>query len=323
MYTNTALVMAAATGTSVNRGFALGPVTEARDLSVVAHKTSARAVMNAAHVDWRVAKQPMYLGNGHVVPGAFALVREDTGAPLATVGARYRVNQNTDGLDAFDAAMDAGLIRGYSNAGTFGGGKLVWIQAEIGDPFTVRGDEMRQYLTLQISHGSRMTDKFAPCVTRIVCRNTFMMAHNEQGGVRMRHDDRGSQTFQAACDVIRQAAARIQAFRLQAEALAAKSMTGTQIHNFVAELLPSEDAIPSQRLQNVRREVIDLVESGAGNYAVRGTAWGAWNAVTEYVDHHRSTRRSADNSMEDSRLASAWFGTGAQLKERALSMLLA
>jgi phage/plasmid-like protein (TIGR03299 family) len=42
----------------------------------------------------------------------------------------------------------------------------------------------------------------------------------------------------------------------------------------------------------------------------KGTLWGAVNAVTHYVDHVRSTR-----SVE--RIDSAWFGTGALLKEKA------
>ena len=43
----------------------------------------------------------------------------------------------------------------------------------------------------------------------------------------------------------------------------------------------------------------------------KGTAWGLVNAVTYYVDHDR---KSSNQSI---RLDSAWFGSGAQLKEKA------
>jgi hypothetical protein len=49
---------------------------------------------------------------------------------------------------------------------------------------------------------------------------------------------------------------------------------------------------------------------------VAGTRWAALNAVTELVDHERGR---SDNT----RIESAWFGTGAVLKNRALELLSA
>ena len=46
------------------------------------------------------------------------------------------------------------------------------------------------------------------------------------------------------------------------------------------------------------------------------TRWGMLNAVTELVDHERGR---SDNT----RIESAWFGTGANLKNRALELLAA
>jgi hypothetical protein len=43
----------------------------------------------------------------------------------------------------------------------------------------------------------------------------------------------------------------------------------------------------------------------------RGTAWGLLNSMTEYVDFHRRAR------SHDHRRDAAWFGQGAQIKQRA------
>lgn len=47
-----------------------------------------------------------------------------------------------------------------------------------------------------------------------------------------------------------------------------------------------------------------------------GTAWGLLNAVTEFVDHEKRAR------SQEFRLDSAWFGQGANLKQRALDHAL-
>ena len=49
---------------------------------------------------------------------------------------------------------------------------------------------------------------------------------------------------------------------------------------------------------------------------VDGSRWGMLNAVTQLVDHERGR---SDNT----RLESAWFGTGSAIKNRALELLTA
>ena len=55
---------------------------------------------------------------------------------------------------------------------------------------------------------------------------------------------------------------------------------------------------------------------GAELAAAKGTAWGLLCAVTEFVDHERRAR------SQEYRLDSAWFGQGANLKQRALEQAL-
>lgn len=51
---------------------------------------------------------------------------------------------------------------------------------------------------------------------------------------------------------------------------------------------------------------------GSKLQSASGTAWGLLNGITEFVDVHRRARN------QDYRLDSAWFGQGAQIKQRAL-----
>ena len=50
---------------------------------------------------------------------------------------------------------------------------------------------------------------------------------------------------------------------------------------------------------------------GSGMDTAKGTLWGASNSVTEQIDHRRKTR------TVDSRMDSAWFGQGSNIKIKA------
>jgi len=77
-------------------------------------------------------------------------------------------------------------------------------------------------------------------------------------------------------------------------------------------------AAPEGKTVVVNEQALATVRSlyeGGGRGALmassRGTAWGVLNSVTEYVDHHRRSRSN------DHRRDAAWFGQGAQVKQRA------
>ncbi len=55
--------------------------------------------------------------------------------------------------------------------------------------------------------------------------------------------------------------------------------------------------------------------------AIRGTRWGALQAVTAYHDHHATIRRTAGRSVAEARFERAT--AAAPLKDRALALLLA
>lgn len=70
----------------------------------------------------------------------------------------------------------------------------------------------------------------------------------------------------------------------------------------------AQAATDSRRIQD---NILEILETGRGMDlpGVRGTMWGAYNAVTEYLTHHRGA--NADN-----RMAGVWFGG---LAEKALT----
>lgn len=75
----------------------------------------------------------------------------------------------------------------------------------------------------------------------------------------------------------------------------------------VAELSDTSRKVADSDRRRIYDEIEALFETGRGTDVpgVKGTAWGAYNAVTEYLTHERG--RNADN-----RLNTTWFGPESQ-----------
>jgi phage/plasmid-like protein (TIGR03299 family) len=113
---------------------------------------------------------------------------------------------------------------------------------------------------------------------------------------------------------------QFEGFMVQSRQLAGQSMTREECDAFVAELLKPyhTSAKPIDETKGYKRilELFNGAAIGADIKGVAGTRWAALNAVTQLVDHERGR---SDNT----RLESAWFGTGNALKQRALELLAA
>lgn len=75
---------------------------------------------------------------------------------------------------------------------------------------------------------------------------------------------------------------------------------------------------PSTRVKNIRENLEGWFENSPGQEleARKGTAYGAFNAVTYWIDHKMG---GADREAPK-RIESAWFGTGQATKTRALKL---
>jgi len=72
----------------------------------------------------------------------------------------------------------------------------------------------------------------------------------------------------------------------------------------------------NDRAMSKAMSLFDGNGKGAELASSKGTAFGLLNSVTEFIDHERRAR------SVDHRLESAWFGQGANLKQKALDQAL-
>lgn len=295
--------------------------------------TAAQALTGAG-LDWSVGLEMLKTASGLNVPGFMASVRTDTSAILGVVGERYVPIQNASAfafLDGIVGERKASIV----GAGSFKGGRLVYIQYKLEGEIVLPGkssEVLNKFLTLTTSHdGSGALNAFFTSV-RIVCQNTFRAAlkqatTNRKAGVAdmvsVRHTANATMRANEAQKVLGLSYAYFDAFRDMATQLVQTPYTDRNMVELATVLAPADsDGDVSTRTKGIREDIQALFTGGKGHSAIQGTAWAAVNAVTEYVDHHRGTRVTGGQSVDESRTESAWFGSGKLMKDAAFTHIL-
>jgi phage/plasmid-like protein (TIGR03299 family) len=264
-------------------------------------------------------------------PERKVLTRSDTGAPLAVVSKDYRVVQPAEVMDFFRKLTDIGGFQ-METAGALSHGRRVWALARVGDGApVVDGDLVKPYLLLGTSYDGTMATIAKFTAIRVVCNNTITPAVNSRADETdkgyLKSSVRVLHSAQFDADAVRLqlgiVADQFERFIVQSRQLARIDMNFTQADQFVQELLrPYHQSALEITDTKAYKRVIELWQGRAigsdilSASKVSGSRWAMLNAVTQLVDHERGR---SDNT----RLESAWFGTGAALKNRALELLAA
>ncbi len=272
-------------------------------------------------------------------PDHKALYRSNTMAPLAIVGKNYKVVQPRQILEFFRSMVEH---EGWHihTAGTLRGGRKLWVMATNGQRATVgKGDPVVRNVVLATSLDGTMRTVAMDTAVRVVCANTLSMALQEDRVLAaMSHRTEFDATlFRRAIGAKEYA---FESFIEQARALAETPMDLTQARDYLYSVFVEggkksagatpdkasslswlsdypEDYDNPRQPRSVSRclELFEGVARGSNKAQCRGTAWGLFNAVTEYVDHEMGRDR-------DTGYDSALFGRGSHIKREAMTRLV-
>lgn len=275
-----------------------------------------------ARLDYTVLESPVLYRTAaasepELFKGRKVLHRSDTGGALAVVSDGYHVVQPAEVMGFFERLVGLGGFQ-LETAGALSYGRRVWALASVGEGAdVVDGDVVKPYLLLGTSYDGTMATVAKFTTIRVVCNNTITAALNDtQGTVRVLHSERfDPEAVRLELGIV---ANNWERFLVQSRQLAKVEMSAIEADSFVAELLKPYhsgrlDVTESRAFKRIRA----LFDGASiGNELAGASRWGMLNAVTELVDHERGR---SDNT----RLESAWFGTGASIKARALELLTA
>lgn len=258
------------------------------------------------------------IGNLKKIEDKVVLFRSDTGAPLGVVSDSYKVVQPAEVLEFFREWADKGGVT-IESAGVLFGGKRYFATAKLGDAVSVDGgrDRIVPYALLSTSADGSLATECRWTTVRTVCNNTLTMARRSNAAFKVSHRsvfrpdearaavESANEEFGAFMQMARELA------RVRIDADAAEALT-------VQLLMKASEEVARESAGFARIMSLFNGEGKGSNFeTAHETAFGWLNAVTEYADHHIRAR------SDENRKASALWGPGDALKQKALDLALA
>jgi phage/plasmid-like protein (TIGR03299 family) len=227
---------------------------------------------------------------------------------LGVVGERYHVLQNEDLFSFGDNILDGGGR--WETAGSIKGGRVVFgslaLEREtVLDPNGV-ADKVKTYLLINTSHDGSIAIQASITPVRVVCANTLNLALNrtrKKDGVKqsfkIRHTQTANGKVQIARETLGMANKYMDEFDKMAHAMISKEISAKDFNDIIlaAYPKPEKDAKGAIKKWENKVDMINDIYTGEYNGMISGSAWGAFNALTERLDWYRSARGGSNESM--------------------------
>lgn len=288
---------------------------------IVDKAMTAEEAIRLANLGYEVAKVPNYaLINGQFIetPSSFSIHRTDTGDILGDrLGKGYTIVQNREAFNFFDSIV-GGDFAMYETAGVLGKGEKIFITAKMPDIIRINGtdDISEVYVLLTSSHDGSGSIIAAVTPVRVVCQNTLNMALKDTiSKVAVRHSASVHDKLVEAHKVLGIAHKFIVDANDCFNTLAKKSITDDKVKELI-QILFNEEKKDSTRIKNIEDAVWASYNAGIGQEKILGTAWGALNGITHYLDHEKKYRNDSNKFL------SITEGEGSRIANKATQLLL-
>jgi phage/plasmid-like protein (TIGR03299 family) len=228
---------------------------------------------------------------------------------LGVVGERYRTLQNEELFSFGDNILDGGGR--WETAGSIKGGRQVFgaIALERETVLDEKGssDKVKTYLLVNTSHDGSVAIQASITPVRVVCANTLNLALG--GGVgrnrkvkqsfKIRHTQTAEGKVVAAREALGLANQYMDEFDKMASAMIQQEISNDKFQDIIrmAYPMPDKDVKGALSKWQTKLEIIEDIYTGEFNHTIAGTAWGAFNAMTERLDWYRMARKGNNESV--------------------------
>lgn len=295
------------------------------------------AAMKLAGLDnWNVQLVPVQAvmpdGSLQTIDNAKAIVRGMDGSVFATVTDSYQTIQNEEAGAFLEAMVGEGLAM-FHTAGSLFGGRKVFASCKLPGSIQVGPDQVDKYLVAMWSHDTTLALHIKWTPIRVVCWNTASAAFQIRGGrvkatdcMTIYHTKNWKDCLGQAREILNVTNIYYQRLEECFQKLVATPFRDCDFTKFVGKVYPDEEKPDGKgRIDRskVRDEIKLIYQTGIGldHPDVKNTRWAAYNAITEYIDHHKKYYEGKYGTEADMRMNAVIWGGGAQVKKQALELL--
>lgn len=257
---------------------------------VIQEAPTSDDAIKIAKLNWKVVQEPVYMKDGTEVENLYLNLREDTKDILGVVRGRYNIAQNEDSFKFVDNIIQnsKGIECRYETAGSLFNGKRVFMLVRLPE-VNILGDEIENYLFFSNSHDGSSGLMAGISNIRVVCNNTLQLAEsNAQRIWKIRHTQSIEDRKMEAEQALGLALTYNERIKEDAEKMALKRIDEEKFFKaFFAELHLSE--------KNAEKTLIQIRDIYTGKNDLqnfRGSAWGMYNAVADFVSNAEPLRKT-------------------------------
>jgi phage/plasmid-like protein (TIGR03299 family) len=297
--------------------------------------STAHDLMEQAKLNWNVTLESIYINPYEQieVPDRYATVKWLAGEanPLAVVGSRYKVMQNSEIFSCLDDIVSNSDAR-YGAAGELKGGNVVWATIELPANIKVGDDPHNAYVIARTSHDGSTPFQMTPVINRLNCTNQInaaMMSGKKKGiYYRVKHSPNSSINVNEIREAFKIMNEDVQKYATVSSYLRSIEFSNEEFKNFIKRVysLPSKiEFSPYDMLSPGERTAKTRADHS------RGVAWNVWIGETDTQHNIKNTKFAAFQSIVEAtdhfsknykkQASKMILGTDIPIKSRALQLL--
>ena len=285
---------------------------------------SVHEAMELGDHNYTVDMQPLTLPDGTIAWDKKAVIRNDTGAYLGTVGKDYRPVQPVRIYEMVNTMLNAtgGEITGVLNLHR---GSVFGVVLHLNTAEYLPGDAVELNFLLLAAHNGRYGILGRALSRRLFCENQVPSSTKL---FNLKHTRFVDGRLDVATKMLSYYDKEINSFNSNMKQLVDFRMDSDATNHFVNAMYPVPTKTESKRSESIRTNqiatLIDLLYTGRGveTPGLKGTGWHTFNALTEFVNYGRTTRVKDGRDEAEVRFETINFGSGNALMQRGLGILL-
>lgn len=276
--------------------------------------------MDIAGHNFTVEKRRIHTEDGTLIPDHVAVMNTNTGQYLGTVGIGWIPVQPETIYDMAKHLIDStnGKINGVFN---MFGGSVIGISFTLAEREYIANDITELNFLMLTSFNGMYGIAGHATTNRMACLN---QVNTSSKVYNLRHTKFVNNRLEVVKNILKYYDKEIQDFDKKMEGLVNKRMTTKDAIDWFIGLFPEPKSTKAQTyLERQTMSFLECLEGGMGSDipGVKGTSYAAFQALTEYINHHRIVKVHGDRDREEVKFQSIHFGTNNALAQKGLRTL--